>query len=104
MACIFGIGNPLLDIVMRATHERLDSIGAPPGSMNLVEYQRQHAIIADGEAPSYSPGEAAPIRYAASPGCPRPIRLPLLIALCTAVRWGTTQTPTDSPPRSPTQT
>lgn len=56
MARIFGIGNPLLDIVMRSTPERLDATGAPPGSMNLVEHHLQQAVIAGGEEPRYSPG------------------------------------------------
>ena len=56
MAQIFGIGNPLLDIVMRASHERLATIGATPGSMNLVEFEQQKAVVAVGEDPQYVPG------------------------------------------------
>jgi sugar/nucleoside kinase (ribokinase family) len=45
MPSVYGIGNPLLDIIMSATFEALKEIGAPLGSMNLVDSDAQRKVI-----------------------------------------------------------
>jgi sugar/nucleoside kinase (ribokinase family) len=47
-ATLYGIGNPLMDIIVRAEAEVLQRLGAPPGSMNLVTFDRQRHAIASG--------------------------------------------------------
>ena len=45
MPSVYGIGNPLLDIIMSAGFEALSEIGAAPGSMNLVDSEAQKRVI-----------------------------------------------------------
>ncbi len=45
MPSVYGIGNPLLDLIMSVSHESLAEIGAPPGSMNLVDSEAQRKVV-----------------------------------------------------------
>lgn len=45
MPSVYGIGNPLLDIIMSATFDDLEEIGATLGSMNLVDSEAQRKVI-----------------------------------------------------------
>jgi sugar/nucleoside kinase (ribokinase family) len=56
MVSVYGLGNPLMDIILRADHEVLRRFGAVPGSMNLVEYSRQEEVISCVSERGYSPG------------------------------------------------
>lgn len=56
MHTIYGIGNPLLDLTIEASHEALSATGAQPGSMNLVDAAQQATITALGEPRRAVPG------------------------------------------------
>ena len=56
MVSVYGLGNPLIDIILRAGHETLRRLEAVPGSMNLVEFERQREVISLAGTPVYSPG------------------------------------------------
>jgi len=56
---LYGIGNPLMDIIVRAPHEALERLGAVPGSMNLVDYDRQQEAIGAGAVVRRLPGGSA---------------------------------------------
>ncbi len=56
---IYGIGNPLMDIVMNGTHADLDELGVDPGSMNLVDGVFQREVLGRGRAPVRLPGGSA---------------------------------------------
>lgn len=53
---VYGIGNPLMDIIVRAPHEAIDALGVVPGSMNLVDYDQQQAAVAAGSVVRRLPG------------------------------------------------
>ncbi len=53
---LYGIGNPLMDIIVRASHESLELLGAVAGSMNLVDYERQQEAVAAGAVVRRLPG------------------------------------------------
>ena len=59
---IFGIGNPLIDVVIKASEEDLSSLELAKGTMQLVDERRQEQIISyfKGTKPSYFPGGSAP--------------------------------------------
>ncbi len=42
---VVGLGNPLVDIIIRSKDEILEELNIPKGSMNLVEVKRQTEII-----------------------------------------------------------
>ena len=42
---VFGIGNPLIDILIRTDDAMLDRLGLSKGSMNLVDIERQRYIL-----------------------------------------------------------
>ena len=44
---VFGMGNPLMDLIGRVPAERLARIGAAPGTMSLVDAERA-AQVAGG--------------------------------------------------------
>lgn len=64
MLSVFGLGNPLMDIILEASPETLDRLKAVPGSMNLVEFETQKEVI----------GAAATARYSAGGSCANTIR------------------------------
>jgi len=45
MAFVYGMGNPLMDIILSAGHEKVIELGVTPGSMNLVEFEVQKRVI-----------------------------------------------------------
>lgn len=61
-ASVFGIGNPLIDVVIQATDEDLAALALDKGIMHLVSEQRQEEILSHfRNAPqTLRPGGAAP--------------------------------------------
>lgn len=59
MGQVYGIGNPLLDVLLRGTAAQLQEFGAVPGSMNLVEAELQKRIIESCREISRRPGGSA---------------------------------------------
>jgi len=59
---IFGIGNPLIDVVIKASEEDLTSLELTKGTMQLVDEKRQEQIINyfKGTKNNYFPGGSAP--------------------------------------------
>ncbi|MEX2442759.1 MAG: adenosine kinase [Alkalispirochaeta sp.] len=59
---VFGIGNPLIDVVFQATDDDLNTLGLDKGIMHLVTEERQQEILAHfaGASPTFRPGGAAP--------------------------------------------
>ena len=56
MVSVFGLGNPLLDILLKGTHTDLDALGVVPGSMNLVDFAGQEEVVRRGVAPYRTAG------------------------------------------------
>lgn len=48
MSVLFGVGNPLMDLLVERDAELLARLGAPAGSMNLVDRERQEELLATG--------------------------------------------------------
>lgn len=59
---VFGIGNPLIDVVFQAQNEDLGALGLDKGIMHLVTEERQREILEHfaGTSPTFRPGGAAP--------------------------------------------
>lgn len=59
---IFGIGNPLIDVVVQATDADLRALGVEKGIMHLVDEERQNEILTyfHDATPIYRPGGSAP--------------------------------------------
>ncbi|MFW5695114.1 MAG: adenosine kinase [Alkalispirochaeta sp.] len=59
---VFGIGNPLIDVVFQAQDEDLRTLGLDKGIMHLVTEERQQEILDHfaGTTPTFRPGGAAP--------------------------------------------
>ena len=59
---IFGIGNPLIDIVINAVEEDLNCLELNKGTMELVDHNRQQEILNyyKGKELNYFPGGSAP--------------------------------------------
>ena len=53
---LHGIGNPLMDVIVRTSEEAPEKVGAVPGSMNLVEYDQQQAAKGLGTVVRQLPG------------------------------------------------
>jgi sugar/nucleoside kinase (ribokinase family) len=53
---LYGIGNPLMDIIVRSEMSALDILGAVPGSMNLVDYEKQQRALNSGSLVRQLPG------------------------------------------------
>jgi sugar/nucleoside kinase (ribokinase family) len=53
---LYGIGNPLVDTIVRTDHEKLERLGVVPGSMNLVEYDQQKRALQAGSMTRQLPG------------------------------------------------
>lgn len=79
MGGVYGIGNPLMDIVMSGTLGDLERLGVAPGSMNLVDHNTQAEVLRSGTDPIRLPGGSAAntLRGAAflSAGSTRPVRI-----------------------------
>lgn len=43
---VYGIGNPLMDVICRVEYSALEKLGYAPGSMNLVDHAKQEEILA----------------------------------------------------------
>lgn len=59
---VFGIGNPLIDVVIQATDQDLHALAIDKGIMTLVTPERQQEILAhfEGRPRVYRPGGSAP--------------------------------------------
>ncbi len=59
---VFGIGNPLIDVVIQSADADLTALKLDKGIMHLVDRSRQEEILAHfGDAPrTYRPGGSAP--------------------------------------------
>lgn len=53
---MYGIGNPLMDLIVRVDHGALAALGVEPGSMNLVDYDRQQTALRSGTVARRLPG------------------------------------------------
>lgn len=53
---LYGVGNPLMDIIVRVSHDALERLDVVPGSMNLVDYERQQVAVAAGSVVRTLPG------------------------------------------------
>ncbi len=62
MVSVFGIGNPLIDVVFHASDEDLVVLGLDKGIMHLVSQDRQQEILQhfSGKEPQYHPGGSGP--------------------------------------------
>ena len=71
---IYGIGNPLIDIVITATDADLSSLGLQKGIMYLVDENRQSDILHyfKETTPEYHPGGSAPNTILACSGLGTP--------------------------------
>jgi sugar/nucleoside kinase (ribokinase family) len=56
MVSVFGLGNPLLDILLSGSHGDVDALGVVAGSMNLVDYAGQTEVIRRGREPYRTAG------------------------------------------------
>jgi len=56
MISVYGLGNPLMDIILHVDIDAPGNLDAVPGSMNLVDYEKQRAAISQGTDPAFSPG------------------------------------------------
>lgn len=56
MVSVFGLGNPLLDILLTGSHEDLTALGVVAGSMNLVDHPGQQEVIRRGTEPYRTAG------------------------------------------------
>ena len=59
---IYGIGNPLIDVVIKANDDDIKNLGLDKGIMHLVDASRQEEIFNYFQDinPIYSPGGSAP--------------------------------------------
>lgn len=53
---IYGIGNPLMDLVVYGSHQLVQSLGARPGTMNLVDERQRDSLLAGVEVTGMIPG------------------------------------------------
>lgn len=53
---LYGVGNPLMDIIVRVPQETLERLGVVAGSMNLVDYERQQEALSAGTIVRQLPG------------------------------------------------
>lgn len=53
---VFGVGNPLMDVIGHVSHEHLERVGAQPGTMTLVDGGRAARIGAGLAQPGRRPG------------------------------------------------
>ena len=69
-AAIFGIGNPLIDVVINVEDNDLKNLGVEKGIMHLVDENRQKEIMSyfKNMSPIYHPGGSAPNTLVACAG------------------------------------
>lgn len=69
-AAIFGIGNPLIDVVINVEDNDLKNLGVDKGIMHLVDENRQKEIMSyfKNISPIYHPGGSAPNTLVACAG------------------------------------
>ena len=69
-AAIFGIGNPLIDVVINVEDKDLKTLGVDKGIMHLVDENRQKEIMSyfKNMSPIYHPGGSAPNTLVACAG------------------------------------
>ena len=69
-ATIFGIGNPLIDVVINVEDQDLKNLGVDKGIMHLVDENRQKEIMSyfKNMSPIYHPGGSAPNTLVACAG------------------------------------
>ena len=69
-AAIFGIGNPLIDVVINVEDNDLKNLGVDKGIMHLVDENRQKEIMSyfKNMSPIYHPGGSAPNTLVACAG------------------------------------
>ena len=69
-AAIFGIGNPLIDVVINVEDQDLKNLGVDKGIMHLVDENRQKEIMSyfKNMSPIYHPGGSAPNTLVACAG------------------------------------
>ena len=69
-ATIFGIGNPLIDVVINVEDKDLKTLGVDKGIMHLVDENRQKEIMSyfKNMSPIYHPGGSAPNTLVACAG------------------------------------
>lgn len=62
MVSVFGIGNPLIDVVFRVTEKDLETLALDKGIMHLVSQERQQEILHHfrEQTPQLRPGGSAP--------------------------------------------
>ncbi len=53
---LHGIGNPLMDVIVRTNDDGPANVGAVPGTMNLVEYDQQQNALKQGTLVRQLPG------------------------------------------------
>lgn len=53
---VYGIGNPLLDLIINGSYEKLKELGSVPGSMNLVDTDFQGRVLSGCTVSTRSPG------------------------------------------------
>ena len=59
MFSVFGLENPLMDIIARVDGGFLDRHAKRPGSMHLVEYEEIHHLLAEVSSTRRMPGGSA---------------------------------------------
>lgn len=59
MVPVFGIGNPLMDMILQTTPDRITQLGTRAGTMNLIDDDRIDAVLDSGSLLSRVPGGSA---------------------------------------------
>ena len=59
---VYGIGNPLIDVIVNVTDEELKNLGLYKGTMNLINLDKRLELTAfiKGKAPQFSCGGSCP--------------------------------------------
>ncbi|MDD3365682.1 MAG: adenosine kinase [Sphaerochaetaceae bacterium] len=62
---VYGIGNPLIDIIAQVTEEDLDNLGTHKGAMHLIDEQRRSTLLQHIQS--------KPLEYSCGGSCPNTI-------------------------------
>ena len=60
---VYGIGNPLIDVIVNVTYKDLEKLGLHEGTMNLIDTKKREELVCFIEtkkAPSFSCGGSCP--------------------------------------------
>jgi sugar/nucleoside kinase (ribokinase family) len=59
---VYGIGNPLIDIIVQVTEDDLSRLGLHKGTMHLIDEDRREELLSfiEGKATAYSCGGSCP--------------------------------------------